>query len=102
MEHNCRQEGPIGALIANVENHDRRIGALEDTTKLIHELNASVKELAMQMKTMNDSFKETRASVQMMEAAPGRAYMDMKHAVAVAIGTGLAGYLLRFILETPK
>lgn len=96
----------------SLTNHESRLTTLEETVKDIKDLTLSVREIALNQKTMNDKIDENQKSmndkidglsVQVKEVtdAPRKNWITIRTAilssVGGAIGTGIIALLISFM-----
>lgn len=98
-------------IAVKLEGHEHEIGSLkhrmknqEEQTKTIQDLVISVKELALNMRTMMEEQKDQGERLEKLEQEPARRWKDstkaLFNAFLGAIGTAVAGgviYLLTMI-----
>ena len=98
-------------IAVKLEGHEHEIGSLkhrmkdqEEQTKTIQELVISVKELALNMRTMMEEQKDQGARLEQLEQEPAKRWKDSTKAIfnafLGALGTAVAGgliYLLTMI-----
>ena len=98
-------------IAVKLEGHEHEIGSLkhrmkdqEEQTKTIQELVISVKELALNMRTMMEEQKDQGERLEQLEQEPAKRWKDSTKAIfnafLGALGTAVAGgliYLLTMI-----
>lgn len=92
-------------IAVKLEGHEHEIGSLkhrmkdqEEQTKTIQELVISVKELALNMRTMMEEQKDQGERLEQLEQEPAKRWKDSTKAIfnafLGALGTAVAGGLI--------
>lgn len=76
------------------EGNKRRIEDLEEDSKVLHELAASVQVMAEQLKQLNTRFERMDSSVQALRDKPGKAWDTVLKTALTALVGGLIAYVL--------
>lgn len=78
----------------NIKSLKRRMGKVEEQSKAINNLAMSVKELAINMNTMNEKQEEQGKRLAELEAKPARRWEQIVSLIITTLVGALLGYLL--------
>lgn len=78
----------------NIKSLERRMDKVEEQSKAINNLAMSVKELAINMNTMNEKQEEQGKRLAELEAKPARRWEQIVSLIITTIVGALLGYLL--------
>lgn len=78
----------------NIKSLKRRIDKVEEQSKAINNLTMSVKELAINMNTMNEKQEEQGKRLAELEAKPARRWEQIVSLIITTLVGALLGYLL--------
>lgn len=78
----------------NIESLKRRMDKVEEQSKAINNLAMSVKELAINMNTMNEKQEEQGKRLAELEAKPARRWEQIVSLIITTLVGALLGYLL--------
>lgn len=78
----------------NIKSLKRRIDKVEEQSKAINNLAMSVKELAINMNTMNEKQEEQGKRLAELEAKPARRWEQIVSLIITTLVGALLGYLL--------
>lgn len=78
----------------NLKSLKRRMDKVEEQSKAINNLAMSVKELAINMNTMNEKQEEQGKRLAELEAKPARRWEQIVSLIITTIVGALLGYLL--------
>jgi F0F1-type ATP synthase assembly protein I len=78
----------------NIKSLKRRMDKVEEQSKAINNLAMSVKELAINMNTMNEKQEEQGKRLAELEAKPARRWEQIVSLIITTIVGALLGYLL--------
>lgn len=78
----------------NIKSLKRRIDKVEEQSKAINNLAMSVKELAINMNTMNEKQEEQDKRLAELEAKPARRWEQIVSLIITTLVGALLGYLL--------
>lgn len=88
MEHRLTAVEKLGG------SNKHRIDELEAEHKVLHELSASVKVMAEQLRAMNEQFNRLDSSVQTLRDRPGGLWDNAVKTIVTAVVGGIIGYAL--------
>ena len=78
----------------NIKSLKRRMDKVEEQSKAINNLAMSVKELAINMNTMNEKQEEQGKRLAELEAKPARRWEQIVSLIITTLVGALLGYLL--------
>jgi F0F1-type ATP synthase assembly protein I len=78
----------------NIKSLKRRMDKVEEQSKAINNLTMSVKELAINMNTMNEKQEEQGKRLAELEAKPARRWEQIVSLIITTLVGALLGYLL--------
>ena len=78
----------------NIKSLKRRMDKVEEQSKAINNLAMSVKELAINMNTMNEKQEEQSKRLAELEAKPARRWEQIVSLIITTLVGALLGYLL--------
>ena len=84
---------------SSIKSAHFRIDSLEEMSKSIKELAIATAQIAAETKALREDYEKADKRIETLESKPVKRYETFITALLTALGGGLVGYLLSFVVK---